>query len=107
MDESGLIKFERVAEFDPFLEKYVKCCYPKTGWEGLHSPNHFQLIRKIVEERPTHRAALARLCLTDLPETVQGLLEGQFDGLFSPRRKRFIVSCVRKRLEYYNRTITI
>jgi hypothetical protein len=106
-DESGLIKFDRVPEFDHFLERYVNRCYPKTGWEGLHSPNHFQLIRKIVEERPTYRETLARLCVTDLPEKVQGLLDGELEGLFSPRRKRFIVSCVRKRLEYYYEAIRI
>jgi hypothetical protein len=106
-DEAGLERFDRPSDFDRFLTKYTEHCYPKTGWEGLRHPNHFQLVRKIVEERPIYWETLARLWLTDLPQKVQDLLYGEFGGLLSARRKRFIVSCVRKRLEYYTRAITI
>jgi hypothetical protein len=106
-DEAVLATFDRPQDFDRFLGKYVDQCYPKTGWEGIKSPNHFELVRKIIEERPGCREALARLNTRDLPEKVQELLDGEFDGLLSARRKRFIASCVRKRLAYYNEAITI
>jgi hypothetical protein len=106
-DESVLATFDRKHDFDRFLERYVLQCYPKTGWEGIKSPNHFELMRKIIQERPSYREALARLDTSGLPEKVQALLDGEFDGLVSARRKRFIVSCVRKRLACYNEAITI
>jgi hypothetical protein len=105
-DETVLATFDRKHDFDRFLERYVHQCYPKTGWEGIKSPNHFELVRKIVEERPSYREAMARLTTADLPEKVQTLLDGEFKGLMSARRKRFIVSCVRKRLAHYQEAIT-
>jgi hypothetical protein len=106
-DEAVLATFDRKQDFDRFLEKYVHQCYPKTGWEGIKSPNHFELVRKMIGERPDYREAMARLNTRDLPEKVQALLDGEFDGLVSARRKRFIVSCVRKRLAHYNEAITL
>lgn len=106
-DERGLEKFDRQGEFDRFLEKYVVQCFPKTGWDELESPNHFKLVRKITEDRPMYREALRRLSIRELPETVEKLLDTELDGLFSARRKRFIVSCVRKRLNYYDEAVTI
>lgn len=106
-DEAVLATFDRKHELDRFLDRYVLQCYPKTAWEGIKSPNHFELVRKIVEERPSYREAMARLNTTDLPEKVQALLDGEFDGLVSARRKRFIVSCIRKRLAHYNEAVTI
>src|SRR5439155_2656287 len=85
MDEHGLEKFDRRSEFDRFLRKYVEQCYPKTGWDGLKSPNHFVLVRKIMRERPNYRETLTRLNINDLPEKVEDLLDAEFDGLFSTR----------------------
>ena len=60
-----------------------------------------------MEKRPLYREALARLNMKDLPEKVEKLLDEEFAGLFSARRKQFIVSCVRKRLDYYNEAVMI
>jgi hypothetical protein len=106
-DEQGLEKFDRRSEFDRFLEKYVAQCYPKTGWDGLNSPNHFGLVRKIMEERSSYREVLKRLNMKELAVRVENLFDVEFDGLFSARRKRFIVSCLRKRLAYYGEAVTI
>ena len=106
-DERGLEKFDRPGEFDRLLGKYVEHCFPKTGWDGLESPNHFKLVRKIMEERPMYREALVRLNMRALPEKVEKLLDEEFAGLFSGRRKQFVVSCVRKRLDYYDEAVTI
>jgi hypothetical protein len=42
----------------------------------------------------------------DLPEKVDKLLETEFDGLFSSRRKKFIVACLRSRIEQYLDAVT-
>ena len=106
-DEAGLDKFDRRGEFEQHLRKYVEHSFPKTGWEGVKSPNHFQIVRKIVEERPAYRQALVQLNDRDLPEKARKLLDEEFGGMFSDRRKKFIVSCIKKRLEYFSLAVTI
>jgi hypothetical protein len=105
-DEDGLTRFDRPGEFERFLTKYVEQSFPKTGWDGLKSPNHFKLVRRIMEERPQYRTALLQLNRKDLPDAVANLLDAAFDRLFSARRVKFIVSCIGKRLGYYNEAVT-
>jgi hypothetical protein len=105
-DESVLATFDRKHELERFLDRYVLQCYPKTAWDGIKSPTHFELMRKIVTERPSYREAIVRLDTAGLPDKVQALLDGEFEGLASPRRKRFIVSCIRKRLAHYTEAVT-
>lgn len=69
-------------------------------WAGEKGQSGFQ-------ERPTYREVLFRLNQKDLAEQVEQLLTGEFDVLFSERRKRFVVSCVRKRLGYYGEAIKV
>jgi len=106
-DEAGLVKFDRPGEFDRHLVKYALSCHPKTGWDGLRSPNHFDLVRKIVEDRPVYWETLAGLYLPDLPVRVEKLLDTEFAGLFSERRRKFIVGCIQKRLDYYKAAVMI
>ncbi|HEY5504765.1 MAG TPA: hypothetical protein VIK28_06375, partial [Sedimentisphaerales bacterium] len=75
--------------------------------DGLHAPNHFKLVRKIMEERPIYRQVLAQLNIRELPDMVENLLNKEFDGLFSERRKEFIMGCIRLRLDYYVKAVTI
>ena len=100
-----MIKAEQNTE--QFLTKYVSECYPKSGWDGLHSPNHYAVIRKIIEERPQFRQTLEALNMPDLPERVEKLIVDEFEMLFSSRRQKFIVSCLRKRLELFSQTVKI
>ena len=58
-------------------------------------------------ERPIYREALSRLNMSDLPEKVENLLDEEFDGLFTERRKKFILGCIRKRLWYFNKAVTL
>ncbi len=102
-DEEGLAKAE--IQLEQSLSKYVRECYPKTGWDGLKSPNHFEMIQTIVEKRPQFRAVLSSLNTPDLPDRVEVLLAGEFKELFSSRRQKFIVSCLRRRLENYSNAL--
>ncbi|MBC7366650.1 MAG: HipA domain-containing protein [Undibacterium sp.] len=103
-DEAGLTKFD--ADFDRLVRKYVTQSYPKTGWDGLKQPNHFQLIRKLAQERPIYRETLMHLNAPDLPNRVEKLLDDEFDGLVSPLRKRFVVGCLRVRMGDYAAALT-
>lgn len=104
-DEDGLAKAE--ANLDQFMTKYVRDCHPKTGWDGVKSPNHFHIIRTIMENRLEYWETLSSLNMPDLPGKVERLLTEEFDTLFSSRRKKFIVSCISRRLEQYGKAITI
>lgn len=97
-DEAGLTKFEHPSNFEQHIRKYAQQCYPKTGWDGLERPNHFELIQKIFEERPMYREVLSKLNVQTLPNQVERLISEEFDHLFSPLRKKFILSCLRERL---------
>jgi len=105
IDEAGLEKAER--NFETFLRKYAEGCYPKTGWDGLKSPNHFEIMRKIVSEHIEYWDTLGKLAIEKLPELVQELLDNEFEGLMSERRKRFIVACLERRMHYFIKAITI
>jgi len=106
-DERGLERFGQKSDFECFLRKYVEQCFSKTGWDGLDSPNHFALVRQIVEERPRFRDPLAGLNRKDLPNRVEQLLTEEFEELLSVRRQHFIVSCLQRRLDYYDRAVRI
>jgi hypothetical protein len=103
-DEEGLRKQE--GRLDEYLNTYTRKCYPMIGWDGLGMPNHFEVIQKIAQCFPAYRPTLHGLAMLDLPEKVEALLETEFDGLFSSRRKRFIVACLRKRVEQYTDVVT-
>ena len=104
-EEAGLTKFSHAKEFAQHLQKYVRECYPKTGWDGMESANHFQMIQQIVSERPIYREALMNLNIPTLPEQVSLLMDKEFSGLFTPLRKRFILDCLRERLCNYKQSL--
>lgn len=103
-DEKGLLKQE--SRMDEYLNDYSRKCYPMIGWDDLDTPNHFDVIQKIAQKFPSYHKTVHALAIMDLPEQVSALLEAEFDGLFSSRRKHFIVSCVRKRMELYLDVLT-
>jgi hypothetical protein len=103
-DEERLRRQE--GRFDEFLKVYTRKCYPMIGWDGLNSPNHFDVVQKIAQRFTSYRQTLHKLAMLDLPEKVDKLLETEFDGLFSSRRKKFIVACLRSRIEQYLDAVT-
>jgi hypothetical protein len=103
-DETKLCAQE--SRMDQFLDRYVKECYPLLGWDGAGNPNHFELIAKIVDHFPAYGRDLMGVAKLDLVEQVSRLLETEFNELFSSRRKKFILTCLRKRAELYSDIVT-
>ena len=77
--KAGLEKAER--NFETFLRKYAEGCFPKTGWDGLKSPNHFEMMRRIVGEHIDYWDTVGKLRIENLPKLVQDLLNIEFEGL--------------------------
>ena len=103
-DEAGLKAQE--PRIDQYLDRYVRECYPLLGWDGVGKPNHFEVTRKIVDRFPAYAKDMLGLVQLDLVEKVDRLLETEFKNLFSSRRKRFILKCLRKRAEIYADVVT-
>jgi hypothetical protein len=78
--------------------KYVERCYPKTGWDGLASPNHFRLIRAIGNGHPALRTMLHELPVAGLIGQINALLSTEFRNLISPLRAEFILECLDRRV---------
>ena len=104
IDEDALKKQE--SRMDEYLDRYVRECYPMLGWDGVGKPNHFDVARRIVEKFPCYIVDLMSLVRFDLLEQVEILLETEFKDLFSSRRKKFILNCLRKRAALYAELVT-
>lgn len=91
---------------DDYLAEYTRKCYPMIGWDGGGNLNHFEVIQKLAQKYPCYRPTLNQLAMLDLPKKVEVLLESEFDGLFSSLRKKFIVACLRRRLDQYVDVVT-
>lgn len=89
-----------------FLSKYVDRCYPKTGWEGLTNPNHFELVNRIAAHDTKYREALRPLHKASLLEDVASLFSGEFSDLFSTFRQDYVLECLRMRQEMFVEAIT-
>lgn len=84
-----------------FIEKYVRSSLPKTGWDGLQSPNHFTLIEKIATERYNLSEALNSLRIDALLAETESVLHEEMHGLFSRLRKELILECLAHRIKLY------
>lgn len=89
------------------IEKYVDECMPKTGWDGKSGLNHFALVELIAAERPHVADALRSLCTRELPARVDELIDTEFAGLFSDRRREFILECLNLRVQRYVQAVGI
>lgn len=90
---------------DDFLQKYVKGSFPKTGWEGMEKPTHFELLGKI-SKNLHYQTVLKLLCDVDVESLARSLVEGhEFRDLFSETRKKFVVECLALRRENFRRSI--
>jgi hypothetical protein len=102
--EDRLAKQEH--RLNEFLDRYVRESYPLIGWDGLEKPNHFAVVRKVVQDYSMYKPALHGLVQFDLPERVEKLLADEFKNLFSSRRQEFVVSCLKKRVELFADAVT-
>ena len=81
------------------FNKYITNSLPKTGWEGIKKPNHFDLIGNIVN----HYESIAVTC-TDLLDgldlhNVFSLLEREFKHLLSEKRYTLVEQCLIERFQ--------
>jgi hypothetical protein len=106
-DEKNLKKHSHPNDFSRHVKKYCRESLPKTGWDGHPGLNHFDMIRKIFQERPAYRGVLAELNRPDILELCRRLIDVEFDTLFSPIRKQFILACLQERLEQYRNAVTV
>lgn len=88
------------------LTRYVKRCSPKTGWDSLNAPNHFELIRSIAEGRPELRAVLRSIPIQQIVEKTAQILRGEFARLISPLRAEFILECLDRRATLFQQAIS-
>lgn len=107
MTEEKLEDVERRKQLDSFMNKYVEDCQPKTGWDDLRTANHFALIREIAARRPQMCPVLEALPLDLVINHGHELLKGEFAGLFSERRSRFVLSCLQKRIQRFKQALEL
>lgn len=86
-------------------EKYVRTCYPKTGWDGLITPNHFQLIREIAAGYPKLRMVLSGMQVNKIVPGVRQLFADEFKRLISPIRAEFILECLDRRASLFQEAV--
>jgi hypothetical protein len=86
-------------------EKYVQRCFPKTGWDGTGTPNHFDLMRAISTNRPELGALLLKIPVADLPQRIKRLFNGEFRDLMSPLRAEFIQRCLDRRATLFHEAL--
>ncbi len=104
--EARLQQVENEKRWDVFLRKYIGDSQPKTGWDESPDINHFGLMRKISAQRPEMRPTLLAFPVDTLPEKAGQLLEGEFAGLLSERRMKFVLSCLRGRIQEFKKSIS-
>lgn len=105
--ETKLAQIESQKQIPAFMERYVQKCLPKTGWDGFESPNHFQLIEAIARSRPRFKNILQNIDSELVVEKLDGLLHGEFSGLFSPRRQHFMLLCLQARIRAFTNSLEV
>ena len=99
--EDKLADMEQRQQTESHIAQYVKGSLPKTGWDGMESPNHFKLIQAIYQNRPDYRKILEDVSSEQVMCDFGELLETEFAGLLSVRRKLFMLLCIRGRIDSY------
>ena len=90
-----------------FIRRYVNKSRPKTGWDGEENPNHFDLIRKIVENYPDLRQVITNIGHDQLLRRVRQTLNSEFRPLMSPNRRDMIEYCLRHRLQQFKQAVGV
>lgn len=99
--EENLERTEKQKNLGQFMTKYVDQSLPKTGWDGLDAPNHFDLIEAIYRSYPQYQPILEEIDSDRLMPQFETLLDEEFSGLLSSRRTKFVLGCLKERIEQY------
>lgn len=105
--EEKLAQVEREKREATFMESYIEGCQPKTGWDETRDINHFELMRTLAMHRPAMGSELRAMPVDRLANEAGAILTGEFAGLLSERRARFVLSCLQRRIEKFKEAITI
>ncbi len=80
---------------DAYIRKYCKASRPKLGWEGVKSPNHFDMASLICENNfHITKEEAERLFSDDMLGKCLDIVENQFADLFIPERRTLIKDCL-------------
>ena len=88
------VNVDKGGQVERFLKRSVGKCSPKTGWDGLESPGHFDFVGAIASERHEYHTILSLMATPGLADMVARLFMGEFQGLFSPLRQEFVLRCL-------------
>ncbi len=99
--EERLAVVETAGRLEGFLDKYVSQSMPKTGWDGLSGLNHFALLEVLAAQRPKFGVVLKELAEPDAAAVLRDLLAGEFTGMFSDSRMKFMTRGLEKRQQLY------
>lgn len=91
--EASLIKFR-----DNNLGSYIQQSKPRTGWEGLDDPNHFQLVEKIFQEDQRYCELCRRYLNSGTFSKIERLIDEEFTTLLSSVRLEIIKKCLHLRV---------
>lgn len=105
--EEKLEEIERQKQRETYIEAYVNKSQPKTGWDDTPGINHFALMRALAGHSSNLQNVLKEIPVDTLMEKAHGLLDGEFSGLMSERRVRFVLSCLQRRIERFKEAITV
>jgi hypothetical protein len=90
------------------LRAYVRRSTPQIGWDGWTKEKsgdlrHFDLISMIAAEDESYWRLLKQLSHTALNSfnACEGMIDAEFDGILSPRRRELIKQCLRLRFDTF------
>jgi hypothetical protein len=103
--EEGLAAYQRKES----LERYIRKSTPLIGWDSTEArtPNHFDLVRHVVECKPEYvpvlRALGGPMALTNVGKQI----DRKFGELLSVRRIGLIKECLARRFELYAAAVAV
>lgn len=100
IDDVSLRKWEDPKEMHRKIERYANQSKPKLGWDGMADINHFTLVEKMYQsEFYFKKSEYQKMFSDDILAKMIGLVNEDFDGLFSSLRKEMVIKCLEYR--YY------
>ncbi len=103
-EESLSAKVKHANTRRQYLEKYVKNSCPKTGWDGLSKPNHFELLSEVLANFPLASKVLLNFNPCEIVSNTESLFRLEFKNLMSVQRQKLIIDCLDMRVDKYLET---
>ncbi|MEZ4773208.1 MAG: HipA domain-containing protein [Bacteroidia bacterium] len=81
------------------FQKYIDNSRPKTGWDGLSTVNHFELVRLIYESYPKYSLICQKILHDDNLKVCIRMIEQEFKYFLSKERYILVVECLSQRFK--------